>query len=222
MGDMKDILSKMRKAGKVQDMTGKGDLGEEAALRVILDRRDRMGCGLIYHSFLYPYQTNSANVCYTGNVVYQNEVFVEHTRDSISDEIDILYVTPYRIIPIEVKSYGGKTLSCYDWWFNRASEPVEKSPIAQAEKHARHLYHAIHSVLPDGDPNYIKPIVCFVDKCKVHDERSDAQKEYIPVCILNNLSATINKYSTPLKYNIDIPSVKEKLNNVKTSVKRCL
>lgn len=222
MADMKSLLAKMRAAGKVQDMSSKGEYGETAALQVCLDRRDKQGCGLLYHSFVYPYQTTRSGVCYTGNVVYQNEHFIEFTKDTISDEIDILYVTPYRIFPIEVKSYGNTKLNIYDFWFNRGSTPVEKSPIAQAEKHARHLYHAITSVLPDGNPDYIKPIVCFVDKCKVHDERSAEQQEYIPVSILNTLRATLNKYSVPLEYNLDLDAIATKLNQIKTSIKHVL
>lgn len=222
MSELKGLLANMRKAGKVQDVTTKGDLGEEAALKVCLKRKEKQGCGLLYHSFVYPYQTNRSGVPYTGNVVYKDECFIEYTKDTLFDEIDVLYITPYRIFPIEVKSYGGKRLDIYDYWFNRASTPVEKSPFAQAEKHARHLYHAINTVIPDGDPKYIKPIVCFVDKCKVHDERSEEQQEYIPVCILNTLIATLNKYSVPLEYNLDLNAVADKLNKVKTSIKHVL
>lgn len=222
MSDISSILKNMRKAGKIQDMSEKGDLGEEAVLKLCLERKERQNCGLLYHSFMYPYQSNRSGVVYTGNIIYKDEDFIEYTDNSINDEIDVLYITPYRIFPIEVKSYGSKRLDIYDYWFNRAGTPVEKSPFAQAEKHARHLYHAINTVIPDGDPKYIKPIVCFVDKCKVHDERSEEQQEYIPVCILNNLIATINRYSIPLDYNLDLSAVADKLNQVKTSIKHVL
>lgn len=222
MSDVKSILNNMRKAGKVQDMSAKGDLGEEAVLKICMERKLRQKCGLLYHSYVYPYQSNRSGVVYTGNVVYKDERFIEYTNESLFDEIDVLYVTPYRIFPIEVKSYGGRRLDIYDYWFNRAGTPVEKSPFVQAEKHARHLYHAINTVIPDGDPSYIKPIVCFVDKCKVHDERSEEQQQYIPVCILNTLVHTINKYSVPLEYNLDLSEVEDKLNKVKTSIKHVL
>lgn len=222
MPSVNDVLSSMRKAGKVQDMKEKGDLGEEAVLAICLDRKKAVGKGLLYQSFMYPYQSDRSGRVYTGNVKYENGEFVEYTSESTNDEIDVLYITPYRIFPIEVKSYSARTLDVYEHWFNRSSTPVEKSPIAQAEKHARHLYHAIYDVLPDGNPEYIKPIVCFVDKCKVRDDRSQHFVDYVPVCILNNLLRTINHYNTPLEYNLSLPEVERKLNNVAVSIKKAL
>lgn len=222
MPSVNDVLSKMRSAGKFQDMKAKGDLGEEAVLAICYDRKQKAGNGLLYQSFSYPYQTNRQGICYTGNVHFQDGEFKEYTRDSINDEIDILYVTPYRVFIIEVKSYHARSLDVYEHWFNKNSTPVEKSPIMQAEKHARHLYHAIHDVLPDGKPDYIKPIVCFVDRCKVRDDRSEHHKDYVPVCILNNLLSTINKYNTPLEYNLDLGYIERKLQEVKVSIKAAL
>lgn len=222
MASINDVLKNMRKAGKVQDMKEKGNLGEEAVLVVCMKRKKQLGNGLLYQSFMYPYQTNRSGVCYTGNVKYENGDFYEYTKDSLNDEIDVLYITPYRIFAIEVKSYKARTLDVYEHWFNRASTPVDKSPIAQAEKHARHLYHAIYDVLPDGDSQYIKPLVCFVDKCKVRDDRRQHFVDYVPVCVLNNLLSTLNKYNTPLEYNLDLEAIDRKLNEVKISVKRVL
>ena len=222
MHSINDMLADMRKAGKFSNMQEKGDLGEDAVIAACYERKQKVGKGLLYQSFMYPYQTNRDGVCYTGNIKYEDGKFVEYTRDSINDEIDVLYVTPYRVFPIEVKSYGARKLEVYDCWFNRNGTPVEKSPIAQAEKHARHLYHAIYDVLPDGKPEYIVPIVCFVDKCKVLDDRPPASRDYIPVCILNTLLKTLNKYNTPLEYNLDLDMIKTKLNQVKVSVKRSL
>jgi hypothetical protein len=121
-----------------------------------------------------------------------------------------------------VKSYHARTLDVYEHWFNKNSTPVDKSPVMQAEKHARHLYHAIYTVLPDGNPSYIQPMVCFVDRCKVRDDRSQHFVDYVPVCVLNNLLATINKYNTPLEYNLDLEQIERKLNEVKVSIKRIL
>lgn len=222
MANINDVLSNMRKAGKVQDMKEKGDLGEDAVLAVLFSRKEQTGNGLLYQSFMYPYQTNREGVCYTGNIKYENDDFVEYTKDSINDEIDVLYCTPYRIFCIEVKSYHAKTLDVYDHWFNRGNTPVDKSPIMQAEKHARHLYHAIYDVLPDGRPEYIIPMVCFVDRCKVRDDRSQHFQVYVPVCILNNLLQTINRNNTPLEYNIDLVQLERKLNDVKVSIKKSL
>lgn len=222
MGSINDVLKNMRSAGKVQDMKEKGDLGEEAVLAICNERKQKTGNGLLYQSYMYPYQTNRSGVCYTGNIKYENEQFVEYTNDSINDEIDVLYITPYRIFVIEVKSYKARSLDVYEHWFNRNSTPVDKSPIAQAEKHARHLYHAIYDVLPDGNPKYIVPMVCFVDKCRVRDDRSEHFRDYVPVCILNNLLKTLNKYNTPLEYNLDLTHLERKLQTTKVSIKRVL
>lgn len=222
MPGINDVLRNMRAAGKVQDMKEKGDLGEEAVLSICYDRKEKTGTGLLYQSFMYPYQTTRSGRCYTGNIKYENGDFVEYTDDSINDEIDVLYITPYRIFAIEVKSYKARSLDVYEHWFNRGSTPVDKSPIMQAEKHARHLYHALYDVLPDGEPKYIQPLVCFVDKCRVRDDRSQHFIDYVPVCILNNLLATINTYNTPLEYNLDLEQIERKLNSVKVSIKRAL
>lgn len=217
-----DVLANMRKAGKIEDMHVKGDLGEEAVLSLCYERKQKTGNGLLYQSFMYPYQSSRSGVVFTGNIKFENGQFVEYTDKSINDEIDVLYITPYRVFPIEVKSYHARTLDVYEHWFNRNSSPVDKSPISQAEKHARHLYHAIYDVIPDGSPSYIQPMVCFVDRCKVRDDRSDHFVDYIPVCILNNFLRTLNKYNTPLQYNLDLTAIEKKLNQVKVSVKRVL
>ena len=222
MPGINDVLRNMRAAGKVQDMKEKGDLGEEAVLAICYDRKEKAGIGLLYQSFMYPYQTDRSGIPYTGNIKYENQQFVEYTKETINDEIDVLYITPYRIFPIEVKSYKARSLDVYEHWFNRGSAPVDKSPIMQAEKHARHLYHAIYDVLPDGNPEYIQPMVCFVDKCRVRDDRSQHFIDYVPVCILNNLLSTLNKYNYPLQYNLDLAAIEAKLNNVKVSIKKVL
>lgn len=210
----------MRSAGKMQDVRSKGDLGEDAVLALVYARRERVGKGLIYQSYKYPYQSNRSGIIYTGNVKFENGNYFDVTSKGLSDEIDILYITPYRVFPIEVKSYGNCKIDVYDHWVNRRSTPVDKSPVTQAEKHARHLYHAMYEVLPDGNPNYIVPIVCFVDKCKVHDARDEEYKKYVPVCVLNNLISTINMYNTPLEYNLVLESVEARLRQVKTSVRK--
>lgn len=224
MASINSLLADMRKAGSFQDVKSKGDLGEEAVLAICYDRMKKTGSGLLYQSFMYPYQSNRAGVCYTGNVVYDTgtQTFKEYTDTSINDEIDVLYVTPYRVFAIEVKSYHARKLGVYDPWFNRENQPVEKSPVAQAEKHARHLYHAIYDVLPDGRPEYIVPMVCLVDRCKVIDERPDDQRDYIPVCILNSLLATLNDYNVPLDYNLSIQHVESKLKEISVSIKKAL
>lgn len=210
------ILKDMRASGKLMDMKGKGDAGEEAVLQLTLTRMAHTG-GIVFHSFKYPYQSNRQGVTYLGNVKFENGKYVEYTEGkgnrSFEDEIDVLYISPYRIFPIEVKSYHAN-LEVYDFWMKKQGTMVDKSPVSQAEKHARHLYHALYDVIPDGNPEYIKPIVCFVDRCKLVDNRSDEQIAYIPCCILNNFNATIIKNNTPLEYNLDMDMVAKKLKEV--------
>lgn len=216
------ILRNMRKEGKLQNMKGKGDAGEDAVLQLILERQRRTG-GLVYQSFRYPYQKNRAGITYLGNIKLENGEYVEYTDAkngrTLEDEIDILYVTPYRVIPIEVKSYHAN-LKVYNDWMDKQGEPVDKSPIAQAEKHARHLYHAISDVLPDGRPEYIRPVVCFVDRCRLEDKRTSASISYLPCCILNTLKKTVVEVNSPLKYNLDVNMIERKLREVRTDVKR--
>lgn len=220
--DINSILSNMRKQGKLQNMKGKGDAGEDAVLHLVLERQRHLG-GLVYQSFKYPYQTNRQGITYTGNIFYQDGQFVNvDTKKSgaaLEDEIDILLVTPYKVFPIEVKSYHAK-LEVYNDWMRKQGEEVDKSPIAQAEKHARHLYHAIADVLPDGRPEYIKPMVCFVDRCILNDTRTEESIRYLPCCILNTLKATIVANNTPLAYNLDLDAIKEKLRSIRTDVRK--
>lgn len=218
--DINKILASMRQSGKLQDWKGKGDAGEDAVLNICLERQRRMG-GLLYQSFEYPYQSDRSGKTYTGNIKFENNQYLEYTESNrqLYDEIDILFVTDYRIFAIEVKSYHAD-IRIYDHWFDKNKDPVDKSPITQAEKHARHLYHAIHDVLPDGKPQYIVPICCFVDRCKIKDERSDTMRYYVPISILNNFKQRLMEYNTPLEYNLDLSSVKNKLSEIKTSVRK--
>lgn len=216
------LLKGMREQGKLQDMKGKGDMGEDAALQIVLERQRSRG-GLVYQSFRYPYQTNRQGVTYLGNIKLEDGVFVEYTEArngrTLEDEIDLLYVSRYRIIPVEVKSYHA-TVAVYNDWMDRYEEPVDKSPVAQAEKHARHLYHALAPVIPDGRPEYIRPIVCFVDRCKLVDDRVSESIDYLPCCVLNGLKRCLVEIDTPLRFDIDVDAVQSRLKEIRNDVKR--
>lgn len=218
MKNINNILKDMRKAGKLMDMKGKGNAGEEAVLQLTLQRLYNTG-GIVYHSFKYPYQTNRKGITYLGNVKYENGEYVEYTDAkngrTLEDEIDVLYISPYRIFPVEVKSYHAN-LEVFDYWMKKQGVMVDKSPVSQAEKHARHLYHALYDVLPDGDPHYIVPIVCFVDRCKLVDNRSEEQIGYLPCCILNNYNITVARNNTQLDYNLDVEMIANKLKEIST------
>lgn len=214
--DVNRILKRMRTEGKLS-YKAKGDLGEQAVLSICIERQRKNG-GLLYSSYKYPYQHNSTGQTAGGNIVLVDGKFTDVTKDSYEDEIDILYITNYRIFVIEVKSYKAK-IDIYDHWFKKNGSNVDKSPITQTEKHCRHLYQALWEYIPDGDPKYIVPIVVFVDKCTINDDRSEDMRKYIPVCILNNFKETINLYNMPLRYNLDLKSIKKKLEQLKVSVK---
>lgn len=217
MGKIDSILQDMRKAGKVSDWKDKGNAGEQAVLQVCLELQRKIG-GLIYHSYQYPYQSDTSGKIYTGNIKLENGKYVEYTESkrALEDEIDVLFVTDYRVFVIEVKSYHAK-IEVYDHWLKKNGTEVDKSPILQTEKHCRHLYHAISYVLPDGNPNYIVPLCCFVDRCTVTDNRSPEFERYIPICILNNLKSTLMSLNTPLDYNLNLEEIKRKLNEKKSN-----
>lgn len=217
MGKIDSILQDMRKAGKVSDWKDKGNAGEQAVLQVCLELQRKIG-GLIYHSYQYPYQSDTSGKIYTGNIKLENGKYVEYTESkrALEDEIDVLFVTDYRVFVIEVKSYHAK-IEVYDHWLKKNGTEVDKSPILQTEKHCRHLYHAMSYVLPDGNPNYIVPLCCFVDRCTVTDNRSPEFERYIPICILNNLKSTLMSLNTPLDYNLDLEEIKRKLNEKKSN-----
>jgi hypothetical protein len=189
----------------------KGTFGEQAVIAVVQEYQGIRG-GTIIHSFMYKYASNRQGINYPGNIHREADGSFK-TIDGYSntnDEIDIVYITPYRIFAIEAKARSG-TWKIDDLWCLQQSTPVDKSPLAQAEKHARHLYHSIYEYLPDGNPNYIVPMTVFVDKARVMDSRSSDQKFYLPVTIVNTLKKKIRDYDTPLKYELDTVGLMKKM-----------
>lgn len=192
----------------------KGDMGEEAVRQLLLEYSKIRG-GFIFLSYMYPYQSNSKNQNYPGNLHWDSETntFKDFNGQgkSYKDEVDIVYITPNRIFLIEVKARGG-TWKLYDHWSTQNSRIQDKCPVMQSEKHARHFYHLISEVIPDGDPDYIIPILVFVDESKIKDMRQKEQQQYIHVCILNTFMETIQKLDKPKDYLIDIVKLKKYLN----------
>lgn len=205
-----DLLRRMR----ASDSRGKGYYGEQAVLSIALDVANRIG-GSVYHSFRFPYKEGVH-----GNIFRcKDGTYTTVDGGTLTDEIDVLLITPFRIIPIEVKSYKSKILMLKDTELQRDNsvhydEMGHKNPIWQTEKHARMLYEQIYEYIPDGNADYIKPLLCFVDRCSLQDLRDESHKEYVPACILNNLVAFINKANTPLQYKIDIESLKGRLDKI--------
>lgn len=209
-------LAEMRAAGKVTDYKAKGAAGELAAIDVVHAYYMQRG-GILKHGFMYPYATNHSNQVYLGNIFWDEEQKKYTTVGRRSnDEIDILYISYFNVIPIEVKAYHERNILIKDDWMWRRNQKVDKSPIAQAEKHARHLYHQLYDVIPNGDPRYIKPMVCFVDECAGKDERSPSMVNYLPVCVLNNLKSTLCNIDVQGQYTLDLEMIEKKLKSIES------
>lgn len=209
---MNSILKGMRTG----DVKTKGNKGEEAVFKLCEQIYQRHG-GILYHSYEYKVDEKLP-----GNIKRKNgSLYVE--RLGTSTEIDILYVSPYRVFPIEVKSYSAKNsaITLTDDAIS-GCKVTEKSPIHQNEMHCRHLYSSIFRALPDGDPNYIVPIVVFVDRCKLVDKRSDWQKRYILPSILNNIKAVMIHNNVAGKYSINLNIMEDCLKEAEISSEKHL
>jgi hypothetical protein len=187
------LLNKMRSSTQ----TGKGTFGEQAVFKICEQFYQREG-GILIHSYSYKTDKSQAGNIKKGE---NGQLYVENLGDLT--EIDVLYVSKYRVFPIEVKAYKAKEIRLDDEGIYGCYK-TDKSPVHQNEMHCRHLYPFIYRALPDGDTRYIIPLVCMVDKCNIIDDRKPWQKEYIKLCVLNNLEATIAQYNTPLDYKLNL------------------
>jgi len=206
--DVNKSLSKMNKFRK--DYKVKGSAGEEAILALLQNYQLRYG-GTIFHSFTYEYSKRRDGTNYPGNIKYEEGKYKEISGNSgTKDEIDLLYVTPYRIFVIECKARSGKW-NLFDHWAKQQSNMVDKSPLAQSEKHARHLYYLLYEYLPEGRPEYIVPLTVFVDRAVIEDARSNDFKQYLPVAIINNFMKKFAGEDKPLKYGLEMDRIVDKL-----------
>lgn len=190
----------------------KGNIGENIILAILQDYQQVRPDSFIAHSFRYSLQSDRNNNVYPGNIKKIGGVYQEITRESLEDEIDLVLVTPYRILAIEAKARTG-TWSLYDHWTSQNSTPCEKSPITQTEKHARHLYHLLHEVLPDGRPEYIVPITVFVDKAKIVDSRSSLMKSYVKIAVANTLKQLVYNNDVALQYKLNLREIRKVMEN---------
>lgn len=185
------------------DARKKGTPGERAALAALKRYKNLCRPSVIIHSFAYPYAKGEA-----GNIHLDDNGNLDFTTDrgQGQEEIDLVFITTRRVFLIEVKTYKRDNIKLTDLWeFYKG--PVKKSVQSQTEKHARHFYYNFYEYFPDGKKEYIVPVIVFIDRCKVKDERSMKQKEAMPACILNNLNKIISVYDTPLQYAIDIDAL---------------
>ena len=210
-------MAEMISQGKLGDYKAKGAAGEAAVMDIMHDYRNRRG-GLLYQGFMYPYASDRSGKLYLGNIFWNEETqeFTDVTRQ-VNDEIDVLFISHYRIFAIEVKSYHIKKAVLTNQWMTREGKKVDKAPTAQAEKHARHLYHQLYEVLPDGDPRYIIPLVCFVDRVEKEfdDQRDSDHQLYMPVCPINQLQSTIlDRDFSDTGYTLDLDAIEKKLKSI--------
>lgn len=201
-----NLLGKMRNAGG----TGKGSFGEQAVFKICESHYQKEG-GILIHSYSYKVDKDQA-----GNIKKKDDghLYIENLGDTT--EIDVMYISKYRVFPIEVKAYKSKKITFTDDAI-AGCLITNKSPVHQNEMHCRHLYSRIFKVIPDGRTDYIVPIVCMVDNAVIEDMRSDWQKEYIKLCILNNLDQVITEFNKPLSYQLNLASIDKVLKEVMVS-----
>lgn len=178
----------------------KGDAGEEILVSLAREYQEDQDCVILW-SYTYPYASNRDSVMYTGNIKLHDGKFIQLTKEGYNDEIDLVIITSYRIFVVECKARSGKWL-VYDHWAKQNNKDVDKSPITQCEKHARHFYHSIFRCIPDGKPEYIVPITAFVDRCVLTDKRSKKYRDYIKVCIANTFKKVMREYDKPGDYKL--------------------
>lgn len=195
LSSVNKVLKKMHE----HQSTDKGSFGEKAVFEICEEFYDNEG-GILIHSYSYKTDPQQA-----GNIKKSHgQLYVERLGEFT--EIDIMYVSKYRIYPIEVKAYRAESIQFKDDGIY-GCRTTDKSPIHQNEMHCRHLYSSIFRALPNGDTSYIIPVVCMVDKCDITDARSDWQKEYIHLCTLNTLRSFILETNTPLECKLNLALV---------------
>lgn len=201
-----DVLKKMHTFSQVE----KGSYGEEAVFKICEDMYQNEG-GILIHSYTYKVEPDQA-----GNIKRDeatNRLFVENLGPTT--EIDVLYVSKFRVFPIEVKAYKSKEITIDDAGIYGCYK-TDKSPVHQNEMHCRHLYPKIFRAFANGNSEFIVPIVCMVDKAKIVDNRTDWQKDYIKLCILNNFEQTIRQFNTPLGYQLNLQLIDKILREAMT------
>ena len=187
------VLSNMHK----HTSTGKGTFGEQAVFKICEDFYLNEG-GILVHSYSYRVDKSLAGNIKRGD---NGKFYIENLGDLT--EIDILYVSKFKVFPIEVKAYRAKEIRLDDEGIYGCYK-TDKSPIHQNEMHCRHFYSHIFKNLPNGSTEYIVPIVCFVDKAQLIDNRSEWQKNYIKACTLNQLRELLIAKNVPGEYMLDL------------------
>lgn len=196
----------------------KGTFGEKAVFKICEQFYQREG-GILIHSYTYKSDPNlEGNVKKDAN----GKLYIENVGSRT--EIDIMYISKYKVFPIEVKAYkvsGSKQIIMKDDGIYGCYK-TDKSPVHQNEMHCRHLYPYLFRGLPNGDTRYIVPVVCMVDEACIVDERSDWQKSYIKLCILNTLENVIRQNNNPLEYQLNLKLMDKLLKEAMISSEKYL
>lgn len=199
--DINKILKTMH-SKKGDQASEKGTYGELAVLKVCEQFYIRQG-GILAHS--YKYKTDPSE---PGNIKKDSngKLYRENLGNFV--EVDVILVTPYKIFPIEVKSYKAKKIVLTDDGIS-GCHSTDKSPVHQHEMHCRHLYSFLYRALEQGDTDFIVPIVCFTDETRIEDQRSDWQLDYILVTTIDTLYDTIEEFNQPLdsQYKLNLQLV---------------
>lgn len=209
--DINGILDKMH---SVKQATDKGTFGELNVFTICEDIYNRRG-GILIHSYTYSTVKGLA-----GNIKWDGKPYLENIGSFT--EIDILLCTRNKIFPIEVKAYKANKITLTNERIT-GCRANEKSPVHQNEMHMRHLYPHIYTAIPNGSTGFIEPIVVFVDETEVIDSRTQDNREYIKVTILNQLRQLIEFYDKPFNNTlIDLPLLEKKLRNAMISSEKFL
>jgi len=212
-----DLLKKMHTIGKGDggDISKKGSVGELAVFNICEHFYQTEG-GILIHSYAHDTDPDLQ-----GNIKKNEEgiPYVEHLGST--SEIDVLYISKYRVFPIEVKSYHAKQIVFTDNGI-KGSAQDSKSPVHQNEMHCRHLYSKIFRAFTNGNTEFIVPIVVMVDRVQIVDNRSDWQRDYIKLCIIDELAEVIQRYNTPIGYQLNLQLVNNILKESVQSTEKWL
>lgn len=213
MSEVKKINLLLQKLAKLND-ENKGSLGEEIVFEVVKRYQKKRGNLILLRSVSYPYIPHVA-----GNIKLIDSEYKHFSDSNTEDEVDIIVISSYRIFLIEVKAYRYQ-VTFTDEWTYRPKGPIEKSIPIQAEKHARHFYYNFFHTLPDGNSNYIIPMIVLADKSTIIDNRNSNMKQYIPITNLNNLNKTISDRDTPLEYELNTPEILKAIKEKSLSINK--
>lgn len=196
----------------------KGNEGEKAAAEVVKDFMRKKGVrGVLYGSVIYPLVSNSKGEKLPANFTLENNTITPSALGT-TGEIDILLLTDRKVFIIEVKTYNQFIIVDDEWTYKGGSpnslEPIDFCNLQQVEKSARHFYHTYYDLIPDGDPNYIVPILVYAQgKLMVKT------KDY-NVCRLNNLKQVLVNNYKPLDYLIDVNKLIKAVGERSKSLKK--